>query len=265
MRLHQFGLIPVDLQGALRIKDVEELIKNRDTVGAKDAYARILDDMRSGRAQILLGTQMIAKGHDLPGVTFVGIVNADVGLHMPDFRANERTFQLLTQAAGRAGRGEIAGRVVIQTRQPNHPAIVAVSTNRFKAFARYEMDYRKELLYPPYGRMLRIIVSCPERTIASEAATYLRNLLQKTANDLMRLESTKSSTTVARPNQIVVLGPSPAPIERIKARWRYHLIIKGHSSSDMTKLGHAALSYKKSLPTSSKIRISIDIDPVDMM
>src|SRR5690606_6077950 len=120
-----------------------------DSVSDSAAYREILDSVRNGSTDILVGTQMIAKGHDLPGVTLVGIVDCDVGLHMPDFRAGERVFQLLTQASGRAGRGSKPGSVLLQTRLPNHPSIAMTRDKNFDGFARLELTNRKNLSYPP--------------------------------------------------------------------------------------------------------------------
>src|SRR5690606_6743238 len=132
---------------------------DKESTGGKDSIEEILNSMHDKSSQILIGTQMIAKGHDLPNVTLVGFIDADVGLHFPDFRSSERVFQLIVQAAGRAGRGDLPGKVIIQTKEPDHPTIVAATTDRFKAFARYELEYRKKLEYPPHARLARLVSS----------------------------------------------------------------------------------------------------------
>ena len=185
--------------------DARLLRMDRDSVRKKDSYREILGAMRKKEADILVGTQMIAKGHDLPSVTLVGIIDADVGLHLPDFRASEKVFQLITQAAGRAGRGSVPGRVLVQTREPNHPTIVATVTNRFKAFARYELDQRNSLGYPPWGKLLRVIISSPNQHEASSAAYAT----QKAAVKLAKAKDNKS---------LSVLGPAPAAIEKLRNR-----------------------------------------------
>lgn len=233
---------------------------DKDTVSRKDAHTTILNKMRNGEADLLLGTQMIAKGHDLARVTLVGIIDADVGLHLPDFRANERIFQLITQAAGRAGRSELPGSVVIQTRQANHPTIVAIATGRFFAFARYELEFRERLKYPPFFRMMRIVISCPNRELAAISASTIAEKLKQSSFEF-----------IERKNDIVdyleVLGASQAPIERIKTRYRYNIIIKSSSSKMLSAIGMAVLDMKRKIFSKKKddIRITIDIDPVDML
>ncbi len=226
---------------------------DRDTVGKKDSYRQILGRMRSGEANILVGTQMIAKGHDLPGVTVVGILDADIGLHAPDFRSSEKTYQLITQASGRAGRGTEPGRVIIQTRQPNHPTIVATQTGRFKAFARYELDYRKQLNYPPWGRLMRLVVSSP----VSEDA-YLASLdVRQAVNDLIAGFGDEEG--------LRVLGPSPAPHERLRGRYRWHILIKSKSAATLSRLADALDRWKSEVKGFADFRLVVDIDPVDML
>ncbi len=233
---------------------------DRDTVGHKDAYREILGRMRAGEADILVGTQMIAKGHDLPGVTLVGIIDADVGLHLPDFRASEKIYQLITQAAGRAGRGSEAGRVLVQTREAGHPTIVATVTGRFKAFARYELEYRAALNYPPSGRLMRLIFSATRpgtvAQIAAQAAEAAAALIQH------RLDSPNSKNP---PPRVSVLGPAIAPLEKLLSRYRWHLLIKSSSASLLSGLSADlhAWSRKQQFPDGG--RISIDVDPYDML
>ncbi len=224
---------------------------DRDTVRRKEAYREILGTMRTGQADILVGTQMIAKGHDLPGVTLVGIINADIGLHLPDFRCSEKAFQLITQAAGRAGRGSEKGRVIVQTREPNHPAIVATVTNRFKAFARYELDYRKKLEYPPYSRLLRLIVSSPDSHDAMQGAILTRKAIEE-------LQSGLGSA-------IRILGPAPAPHEKLRARYRWHILVKAVSATPLSALARALYSWRDGTKNLKDFRLSIDIDPLEML
>lgn len=226
---------------------------DRDTVGKKDSYRRILGRMRSGEANILVGTQMIAKGHDLPGVTVVGVIDADIGLHTPDFRSSEKTFQLITQAAGRAGRGSEPGRVIIQTRQPKHPTIVATLAGRFKAFARYELDYRKELGYPPWGRLMRLVISSPKPEDAFQAAR------------LTRAEVTTLLSALEEAADCRVLGPAPAPHERLRGRYRWHILVKSKSARALSRLAEALDRWKDSVKYIDDFRLVVDIDPVDML
>src|SRR5205085_2450225 len=144
-----------------------------DTTARKGAYEKILTSFARGEADILLGTQMVAKGLDFPRVTLVGVINADTSLHLPDFRAAERTFQLVTQVAGRTGRGEQGGRVLVQTFSPDHPAIRAAVRHDYPMFARQELPIREALLYPPYSEMARIIARGPDAKATEEFADEL--------------------------------------------------------------------------------------------
>ncbi len=225
---------------------------DRDTVGAKDSYRRILESMRTGESDVLIGTQMIAKGHDLPGVTLVGVIDADVGLHLPDFRSSEKTFQLITQAAGRAGRGQEPGRVIVQTRQPNHPTIVATVTGRFKAFARFELDQRHGLNYPPWGRLLRIVISSPDLDesfrCAHETAAACRHYCEEYLN-----EETGYS----------ILGPSTAPLEKLRGRFRWNILVKSNSQRFISRLAGSLNKWRATLPKDA--RVTVDVDPIDML
>ncbi len=230
---------------------------DRESVGQKGSIENILAKMNTGETQILIGTQMLAKGHDLPSVTLVGIIDADVGLHFPDFRSSERTFQLIVQASGRAGRGTLPGKVIIQTREPNHPTIVAASTSRFKAFARYELEFRKKLGYPPDGRLARIIISSPDKRETSEASFNLVKFL----NNLQSHEEEEGKQNT--PWRI--LGPSPCPIEKLRGRNRWHVLIKSKSSRKLSELAREIKTWKSKIKQSIDLRVIIDIDPVDMM
>jgi primosomal protein N' (replication factor Y) len=214
--------------------------------------------MKSGAADILIGTQMIAKGHDLPGVTLVGVINADVGLHMPDFRSSEKTFQLITQAAGRAGRAELPGRVLVQTREPNHPTIVAIASGRFKAFARYELDYRKQLEYPPHGKLLRIIVSSEQRDDLAVALRKIETLLKHLTEHAHRQPGGEKLT-------MRTLGPAVAPYEKLRGRYRVHFLVKANSSRVLSWLARSLRQWRQTQPATPDFRIAVDLDPVDMM
>lgn len=230
---------------------------DRDTVTRKEAYREILSSMKSGKTDILVGTQMIAKGHDLPGVTLVGIINADVGLHLPDFRSSEKAFQLITQAAGRSGRGEEPGKVLVQTREPKHPTLVAAVTGRFKAFAGYELKYRGSLEYPPFGRLLRVVISSTNREESFEGA----ELVKKAACSL----SNSYSKRAKGPKSISVLGPAPAPHEKLRGRYRWHILIKARSAGAISEMAASLRAWQGSLKQFSDLRLAIDVDPVDML
>jgi len=238
-------------------EEIQELIPDarisrmdRDTVMRKGAYQEILGKMKSGESNVLIGTQMIAKGHDIPGVTLVGIIDADVGIHLPDFRSNERTFQLITQASGRAGRGSIPGRVIIQTREPQHPTLLASANNKFKAFARFELERRQALHYPPFNALMRIVVSSEDLDLAYSSSIRVSQLL---SNQDQLSES------------FVVLGPAPAPMERLRGRFRWHLLIKTEKKSTLSRLARALRTWKDAQKEKQEFRLSLDIDPIDML
>jgi primosomal protein N' (replication factor Y) len=213
--------------------------------------------MRSGEADILVGTQMIAKGHDLPGVTLVGVIDADVGLHLPDFRSSEKVFQLITQASGRAGRGDSPGRVLVQTREPKHPTLVATVTGRFKAFARYELEYRKKLSYPPMGRLLRLLVSSPDPREARDAAQLVKN----TCREALKLLTAERKEEV----EALLLGPATAPYERLRGRYRWHILVKAPSAVLLSELARTLNLWKSGVKEFKDFRLNVDIDPVDLL
>jgi primosomal protein N' (replication factor Y) len=221
-------------------------VLDRDTASSVEDYVEILRKVREREVDILVGTQMIAKGHDLPGVIFVGIVDCDVGLHIPDFRAAERSFQLLTQVSGRAGRRSEQGHVILQTRVPTHPSLALTATSEYDKFAQGELKLRKELCYPPFHKLLRIIISAPDRTVALKKASEISHL----ANSLSASLKTH------------VLGPAPAPIEKIRTLWRYHLLMRSPSAAS---LQHAMKQIKRHFQSDSETRISYDLDPHDML
>jgi primosomal protein N' (replication factor Y) len=221
---------------------------DRDSVLDNAVYRRILNSVRDGSTDILVGTQMIAKGHDLPGVTLVGIVDCDVGLHMPDFRAGERVFQLLTQASGRAGRGDKPGSVVLQTRVPKHPSIMKTFEKDFEGFANIELENRKNLNYPPYTRILRVVISAPQQEFGAAYARQVRGLIQASVEQ--------------RKLPVSVLGPTVAPIARVRALWRWHFLIKGKSA---TQLNQIMRDVSTNAPDSTQVRLVFDMDPQELM
>lgn len=221
-------------------------VLDRDTASSVQDYVDILRRVKEREVDILVGTQMIAKGHDLPGVTFVGIVDCDVGLHIPDFRAAERAFQLLTQVAGRAGRRSERGHIILQTRVPTHSSLVHTASSQYDLFAQQELTLRKELGYPPFNKLLRIIISAPERPSALQKAAELARTAQNFQQTL----------------QAQVLGPAPAPIEKIRTLWRYHILIRAPSAA---ALQHAMKYLKRHFHTKGDVRIAYDLDPHDML
>lgn len=221
---------------------------DRDTVDSEASHRATLDSVRSGEIDILVGTQMIAKGHDLPEVTLVGVIDGDIGLHLPDFRAAERAFQLLTQVAGRAGRGEKKGSVIIQTRQPKHPSITFTAQRNFFGFASLELQNRKELLYPPFSSLLRIVVSSEDKEAASTTIGYIAQRIR---------DSIKGAHLNIR-----TLGPSPTPFERVRGKWRFHCLFKGENRADINQV----LGMIRGIQLRKKgTRLTWDIDPTDML
>jgi primosomal protein N' (replication factor Y) len=210
-----------------------------DTTRRKGAHQRILKEFASGRAQILIGTQMVAKGLDFPNVTLVGVLSADLALNFPDIRASERTFQLLTQVAGRSGRGDLPGRVIVQVYEPNHFAVQCAQRHDYTGFYRQEISFRRKLNYPPFSQLIRILCSGPAEETKEAALTIERFLL---------------SRGVSRDN---ILGPAPAPIDRLKGRYRWQLVLKSEES--LSELLHE-------LPAvDPEVRVIVDIDPLFLM
>ena len=217
-----------------------------DTTSTKNAHHKILDQFGRGDADILIGTQMVAKGLDFANVTLVGVINADVGMLIPDFRADERVFQLLTQVAGRAGRADRPGEVLLQTRNPRHPVLVYAMHHDYNRFAKAALEQRAQLHYPPYGKLVRIEFKGPEES-------PLEGLAQQWADSLPPHE------------HIQVLGPQPALISRIQKQFRFHVILKVARSlpaPELRNLIATATAQAKSLPNG--YRMAIDIDAVSL-
>jgi primosomal protein N' (replication factor Y) len=204
---------------------------------------KVLTRMREGELDILVGTQMVTKGHDLPNVTLVGVLNADAALSLPDFRAAERSFHLLVQVAGRAGRGDVKGRVLIQTRSPDHPAITFAATHDVRGFVEQEMALRQELDYPPFARLALVRIDALEEARARGAAEHLARLARQEGQGAE------------------VLGPAPAPLVRLRNRFRYRFLVR---SSDRAALRSALLAVARA-PADRQVRVAIDVDPVNML
>jgi primosomal protein N' (replication factor Y) len=219
---------------------------DRDSANAKGAVEQILDSFRNGDIDILVGTQMIAKGHDIPNVTLVGVVLADIGLSMPDFRAAERSFQLLTQAAGRAGRGTAPGRVVIQTLNPDHYAVRFAAQHDYDGFYKKEMEFRKWLRYPPFAALASVLVRGRAREDALRMATQLGFLLNPP------------------PEGIRVMGPAEAPVPRLKDEFRFQILLKGSKRSALreTLLRLRRFAEKEKWSATALV---IDVDPISLM
>jgi len=220
-----------------------------DTTSGKWAHAEILDRVGAGAVDILLGTQMIAKGLDFPNVTLVGVVDADVGINLPDFRASERCFQLLSQVAGRAGRGPKGGKVLIQTRVPAHHAVRCALTHDYATFVREELEGRIDPAYPPNVRLANIVFSGtnPRATasLATGGADWIRDLLQ--AREV---------------KDVTLVGPAPCPIERVKTRWRWHVLLKSQNAGELTRVGRY---FMERFHVPAALRVTLDRDPVALL
>ncbi len=223
-----------------------------DTSGRRGERSRMLTALRRGEIDILVGTQMVTKGFDFPSVTLVGVILADVALNLPDFRSAERTFQLLTQAAGRAGRGERPGRVLIQTYAPGHYSIRAARDQDYERFIRRELTLRRELGYPPFMRLALVRIEGEDSAAASRIA-------DRVATALKRAVAPNGEGTVR------VLGPAPAPIERLRGRYRFQVMVKAAAHNQM----RAALAAMRTAlaPEAARggVRVAIDIDPLSML
>ncbi|HEX2484983.1 MAG TPA: primosomal protein N', partial [Myxococcota bacterium] len=230
---------------------------DRDVAGRRGATEAVLRALRERRVDVVVGTQMLAKGHDFPGVRVVGVVNADVGLHVPDFRAAERSFQLLTQVAGRAGRGGDPGRVVVQTHVPDHYALRAVVGHDDERFFREEIAQRAALGYPPCGSLARIVVSGedPDATAAGAEA------LARASREAVARGGAPAAPTPA--GRLEVLGPAPAPLARLRGRHRIQLLLKGPERSAVRGLARAAARAAERLPRA--LQVQLDLDPVQML
>ncbi|AMV23919.1 Primosomal protein N' [Gemmata sp. SH-PL17] len=224
-----------------------------DTMSKPGSHQRVLDAFRDGLIQILVGTQMIAKGLDFPNVTLVGVVNADVGLHLPDFRSAERTFQLLAQVAGRAGRGEKGGQVLVQTFTPDHPCITLASHHNYGEFAKLELVHRKQHKYPPYERLARLIV----RSEKEEAAATFADTLAGTFKEAMKRATTAQGHTPVR-----LLGPAECPVFRLNNFYRFHFQIQSDSSAVLHEVLRNVLTLAK---PPSGVEFQVDIDPYSML
>jgi primosomal protein N' (replication factor Y) (superfamily II helicase) len=225
---------------------------DRDTVGRKGSLAEILAAFAAGRTDILIGTQMIAKGHDFPRVTLVGVLAAEKALRLADFRAAERTFQLLTQVAGRAGRGEIPGEVVLQTFYPNHYSLKYACTQDYRSFFQQEIEYRRKFRYPPFTALVSILVRGDKR---EEALQLISLVVDRLAHHRSQLSSE---------NRMRILGPAAAPIERLKGEHRLQALIKCTNRTELHQVLERTLEELQQQKVNLK-KVSIDVDPSSLL
>lgn len=219
-----------------------------DTTSGKSGHDRLLRQMNDGSTDILIGTQMVAKGHDFPGVTLVGVIHAEAGLNMPDFRSSERTYQILSQVIGRAGRGDLPGRVFVQSANPDHYAIQCAINHDSRQFYRQELEFRQETGYPPFSHLALLSLSGTAEKAVEEQASATGRLLVRLKQELkLRLD---------------ILGPAPAPLYRLRGRYRHQILIKSPVRSDLRRLLLAWLANRSPVST---VREAMDIDPVDTL
>jgi primosomal protein N' (replication factor Y) len=218
-----------------------------DSMRKRGSHDTALEQFRRGDARILLGTQMIAKGLDFPNVTLVGVVNADTILHQPDFRASERTFQLISQVSGRTGRGPRGGRVLVQTAAPDEPAIVLASKHDFATFVKQEWGHRKALLAPPARQFTRIIIRGEDAEDVRDEARRIANLCAESA--------------AAHKFDVRLLGPAPAPVSRIKGQYRFHVMLAAPPGDAVRTVWREVVSQ---LPAREDVEWTVDVDPINL-
>jgi primosomal protein N' (replication factor Y) len=249
------GLGTEKLQAEIAQKFADRVVQrmDSDSMDRPGSHARVLDAFRDKRIDILLGTQMIAKGLDFPNVTLVGVINADVGLHLPDFRAAERTFQLLSQVSGRAGRGPRGGKVLIQTYSPEHPSIALAAKHDYETFVVREMAQRRLHNYPPYQRLVRLIV----RSLDQEAASLFAERLAGAFRAALAKEAGRADPTTVR-----LLGPAEAPVFRLNGYYRFHFQLQSPSAAQLHRVLRDVLNVVR---PPAGIEFQVDVDPFNML
>jgi primosomal protein N' (replication factor Y) len=255
---HSAALLPFGL-GSQQVEDTLQALfptarlarMDRDTTRGKSAHQQILRTLGRGDIDILVGTQMIAKGHDYPNITLVGVVSADVTLAIPDFRAPERLFQLLTQVAGRAGRGPAPGAVFIQTFRPDHYSVSFAQHHDYGGFFHDELQRRQAMYYPPFTRLARLLLDSPDAQRVQTVSAWVGTVLQR---------------HIADKQHLVILGPAEAPVAKIQHRYRWHILLKSTSSRLLHHCLHSALAeISRTRQQQQGVRLSIDIDPLTFM
>ena len=259
VRVGNFGVGTERVEQAVRARFSGARVQrlDRDAVRRSGAYESIFGAMRSGEIDILIGTQMVAKGHDFPKLTLVGVVVADVGLHLPDFRASERTFQLLTQVAGRAGRADLPGEVIIQTFRPDHFAVQCARTHDYAGFYKREALARERMGYPPYRRLARLRFESKDKHLAAKAGEWTASYLRR--------HGAPAAGRAADGSGVEYLGPAPAPLVRIRGVWRYHMILKAKGSKRLGEAVNSLTAEFDGQAAFSSVRLAVDVDPMNLM
>ena len=248
-----FGTEKIESMMKSMFPDARLIRMDQDSTHRKGATIKILKTIRNRNVDIIVGTQMLAKGHDFPSITLVGVICADLSLSLPDFRAGERTFQLLAQVAGRAGRGKTPGKVIMQTYNPEHFIITAAKKQDFLEFFQNEVPYRKALMYPPFSRIIQLKIS---GSILAKVKAYANNV----ADVLKELIETEEKQM----NRVQILGPIEAPIQKISSRFRWQVLVKSPSSSLVNRLIKSMMDHPK-LASKSGLSLIVDVDPYSLM
>ena len=250
--LHYLGMgteqVQEELQSLYPQAQIDRL--DRDSTRRKGNLQSILQNFRSQKTDILVGTQMIAKGHDFPGVTLVGVLTADQGLRLPDFRSAERTFQLLTQVSGRAGRGDKPGEVVIQTYYPNHYSLKYACLQNYEAFYKHEVQFRKRFRYPPFTAIANILVHSQKEEESRSFALELTKSLIKIRNE------------ISKSSRLRILGPAPAVLYKLKGNYRFQVILKTTHRQELHQVLRLLI---KNFPPLYRKKFTVDIDPVNLL
>jgi primosomal protein N' (replication factor Y) len=241
-----FGTERVEQEVAAACPGARVARLDRDSTRRKGSIAAILSRFRDREVDVLVGTQMIAKGHDFPGVTLVGVVSADVGLGMADFRASERTFQLLTQVAGRAGRGERPGEAIVQTIYPDHYSIQLACRQDYPAFYRKELAFRTAMRYPPDVSLVNVVIRARSFTNAMDDAAEVVERMRRIDGGRKHLR---------------LLGPAPAPLGRLRGEYRVQFLVKGTHRKRMREVLGEALAARPDLAR----RVLVDVDPLSVL
>ena len=243
-----FGTEKVEDEISARFPNYKIVRMDSDTMRVRNAHEKALTAFERGEFQILIGTQMIAKGLDFPNVTLVGVISADTLLNLPDFRSSERTFQLISQVAGRTGRGMKGGRVVVQSFNPRHYSITFAAAYDYDGFAKKELEYRKQLNYPPFGKLSRIVFRSKKEDNAKEKSCTVAEKLK---------EITKTNG-----QSLEILGPSPAPVNKINNMFRWHILLKANNHD---VIHHALQLISDMLKPSKSVQAIVDVDPYMML
>jgi primosomal protein N' (replication factor Y) len=225
-----------------------------DTLSRKGSMLRLLKDLRQHRFDVLVGTQMVAKGHDFPNITLVGIICADLSLSFPDFRAGERTFQLLAQVAGRAGRGDMPGRVVLQTYNPEHFSITAAQQQDFKTFYAREIQYRQALRYPPFSRIILLRISGRDSARTAEHAQAIGRRCRELQQGRRPYRET-----------LEIFGPIEAVLTRIAGRYRWQIMVKGVEVQTLHRFTETLVHRHGSFFNHRDVKVAVDVDPFSVM